>query len=87
MKNKIAVVLLVVALISIAAWSSQGQTEKVRSISYEYQVLSDPTGTEGMEQGLKRLNHLGAEGWELAGVSQRGNVAPTLYFKRVKKSL
>lgn len=87
MKNKIAVVLLVVALLSIAAWSSQGQTEKLRSVSYEYQVLTDPTGTEGMEQGLKRLNDLGAQGWELAGVSQRGNVVPTLYFKRVKKAL
>lgn len=87
MKNKIAVALLGVALLSIAAWSSQGQTERVRGISYEYRVLPDPTGTEGMEQGLKRLNHLGSQGWELAGVSQRGNVAPTLYFKRVKKSL
>lgn len=87
MRSKIIVALLIVALLSLSAWSGQSQTERVSSVSYEYQVLADPTETAGMDEGLKKLNDLGAQGWELAGVSRRGNAVSRLYFKRVIKSL
>jgi hypothetical protein len=87
MRSKIAIAILVVALLSIGAWSGKGQTEKVKSVSYDYQVLTDPTEVSGLEDGQKKLNELGAQGWELAGVSAKGNSASKLYFKRVKGSL
>ena len=87
MKNKITIALLIVGLLSIAAWTGKGQTDKVRSVSYEYQVLADPTAWRGTEVGIKQLNELGSQGWELAGVVQEGNAPPMLYFKRVKRVL
>ena len=86
MRSKVLTVALVVALLSTVAWSSQGQPDKTGSVSYEYQVLTDPTETGSMEEGLKKLNELGAQGWELAGVVKVGNNASRLYFKRIRKS-
>lgn len=86
MRSKVLTVALVVALLSIVAWSSQGQTDKPGSVSYEYQVLADPTETASMDEGLKKLNELGAQGWELAGVAKVGNKASRLYFRRIRKS-
>ena len=85
MKTKILVTLMVVALISVTAWKSQGQPNEAASTCYEYQVLDDPTETGPMDDGVKKLNDLGAQGWELVGVS-RGPSKPTkLYLKRIKK--
>ena len=47
MKSKLIVVGLMVGLLSIGAWSSQGQPDKTRSVSYEYQVIADPTAWAG----------------------------------------
>ena len=87
MKSKLAIALLIAGVLSIGAWSSQGQTDKARDIEYEYQVISDPTASYGPERGLKMLNELGSQGWELTGAVQHGeNVnAPRLYLKRLKK--
>jgi len=87
MRNKIAIALLIAGLLSIGAWNGQGQTDKPRNVSYEYQVIFDPTATQAMEEGVKQLNQIGAEGWEITGVIQYGNNAPMLYLKRRRRSL
>lgn len=87
MRSKIAIALLIAGVLSIGAWSGQGQTDKTRSVAYEYQVISDPTGSQGHDEGLKKLNQLGAQGWEITGVVQHGENPPTLYLKRVRRSL
>lgn len=84
MKKKLTIALLIVASLSILAWNGYGQTEKVRSVSYEYQVIGDPTASLGLDQGLNKLNLLGAQGWEITGVAQNGENPPTLYLKRAK---
>jgi len=85
MRSKIATMLLVIALVTIGAWIAKGQTDQVKKVSYEYQVLADPTTLQVSDEGLKQLNRLGSQGWELAGVVQQGNAAPLLYFKRVRR--
>ena len=85
MKSTVATVLLVMALGSIGAWIAKGQTDQVKSVSFEYQVVTDPTTLQVTDEGLKQLNRLGAEGWELAGVVQQGKTPPLLYFKRVRR--
>ena len=85
MKTKILVTLMVVALISVAAWRSQGQPNETTETCYEYQVLDDPTETGHMDDGMKKLNDLGAKGWELAGVSRGPSKPAKLYLKRIKK--
>ena len=85
MKTKILVTLMVVALISVAAWKSQGRTNEAASACYEYQVLDDPTETGPMDDGVKKLNDLGARGWELAGVNRGPGKPAKLYLKRIKK--
>jgi hypothetical protein len=85
MRSKLIIVALIATLLSIGAWSSQGQTDKTRNVSYEYQVIADPTVWAGPEEGLKKLNQLGAQGWEITGVIQHGENPPMLYLKRVRR--
>ena len=85
MRNKIAIALLIAGVLSIGAWSGQGQTDKARNIAYEYQVIGDPTASYGQDEGLKKLNQLGSQGWEITGVVQNGENSPTLYLKRVRR--
>ena len=88
MKSKLAVAFLIVGLLFTGAWRGQGQTEKAESVTYEYLVLYDPTETSALDDGIKKLNELGAQGWELVGVSKSGGWGSArLYFKRAKKSL
>ena len=88
MKSKLAIAFLIVGLLFIGAWRGQGQTQKVKSVTYEYLVLPDPTETSALDEGIKKLNELGAQGWELVGVSKSGGWGSArLYFKRVRKSL
>lgn len=84
MRSKLIVVGLMVGLLSIGAWSSQGQPDKTRNVSYEYQVIADPTAWAGRDEGLKKLNQYGAQGWEITGVVQQGENPPLLYLKRVR---
>lgn len=85
MRSKIAIALLIAGVLSIGAWSGQGQTDKARNIAYEYQVIGDPTASYGQDEGLKKLNQLGFQGWEITGVVQHGENPPTLYLKRVRR--
>ena len=88
MRSKLTIAFLIVGLLLVGAWSGQGQTEKVESTCYEYLVLPDPTESSESNQGLKKLNELGAQGWELAGVSKTGGYGSArLYFKRAKRTL
>jgi len=85
MKSKIVVMLIVLVSIGTAAWSSMGQSQRRGRVSYEYMVIGDPTDNQP-EQGLKKLNELGAQGWELAGVrAESPNYAQKLYLKRIKR--
>lgn len=85
MKSKILVILIVLVSIGTAAWSSMGQSQRGGRVSFEYMVIADPTDNQP-EQGLKKLNELGAQGWELAGVrAESTNYAGKLYLKRVKR--
>jgi hypothetical protein len=82
MRSKLTVMLLVVALVSLIAWNGHGKTETPGSAMYEYQVIYDPTETNGQEEGVKKLNELGRQGWEIVGTSKAGNSYPRLYLKR-----
>ena len=82
MRSKLTRTLLVVAVVSGIAWNSQGRTESPGNITYEYQVIYDPTETNGQEEGLKKLNELGRQGWEIVGTSKAANAHPRLYLKR-----
>ncbi len=88
MRSKLVIAFLIVGLLFVGAWKGQGHTGKVESISYEYLVLPDPTESSDSTQGLQKLNELGAQGWELAGVSKTGGYGSArLYFKRARKAL
>jgi hypothetical protein len=85
MKNKLLLGLAIIALLSIGAWTGYAQRDKPSGVSYEYQVLPDPTETGSMDDGIKKLNELGAQGWELVGVSRGQNLTPMIYLKRTKR--
>jgi hypothetical protein len=87
MRSKIAIALVIAAVLSMGARNGEDQTDKATSVAYEYQVIGDPIGWQGHDEGLKKLNQLGAQGWEITGVVQHGENPPTLYLKRVRRSL
>lgn len=85
MKSKLAIALLIAGVLSIGAWSGYGQTGKQKNVTYEYDVIDDPTGTLGYDKGVKKLNEYGANGWEIVGVFWAPNSYPKLYLKRTIK--
>lgn len=88
MRSKLAIAFLIAGLLSVGAWSGEGKTKKAENIAYEYLVLPDPTESSALDEGIRKLNELGAQGWELAGVSKSGGYGSArLYFKRAKRSL
>ena len=86
MKSKLAIALLIAGLLSIGAWSGYGQTGKPKNLTYEYSVIEDPTETSGYRDvGVKKLNELGAQGWEIVGVIRAPDSYTKLYLKRTVK--
>jgi hypothetical protein len=85
MKSKLAIALLIAALLSIGAWSGYAQTGKQKTVMYQYDVIDDPTVTLGYDKGVKKLNEYGAQGWEIVGVVHVENAYPRLYIKRANK--
>lgn len=85
MRIKGAIVLLVFTVISVGAWTSMGQAQRGRSVSYEYMVVPDETDSN-RDEGLQKLDKLGAQGWEVFAVRSEGpNSGTKLYLKRVKR--
>lgn len=82
MRSKLTIALLIVVLVSLIPWNGQSQTDNPRNIMYQYQVIYDPTETSGQDEGLKKLNELGRQGWEIVGTSKAANAHPRLYLKR-----
>ena len=64
------VILLVVVI--AAGWAASYRSAASTRVSWEYKIISDPTQHTGGDQfnaGVKALNDLGLQGWELVGVS------------------
>lgn len=80
MKNKIILGLAISMLLPIGAWTGYGQRGKTSARTYEYTVLTDPTEAMSMDEGINKLDELGAHGWEIVGVSRN-----KIYLKRTKK--
>lgn len=85
MKTKWAIASLMVAVILLGAWNGLGQGQRSTRISYEYLVIDESANSLQAQEGLTKLNQLGAQGWELAGISTNKDSPTKLYLKRVKR--
>ena len=85
MTSKLSMALLIVGLLSIGALIGYGQTGKEKSVTYEYAVIEDPTYMADHDEAVKKLNELGARGWEIVLIKQAPNSGPWLYLKRTIK--
>jgi hypothetical protein len=88
MRSKIFVSVIVLAAICTAAWSGMGQSQRAPRITYEYQVIDDFSNSTpaGAEEGLRNLNRLGSQGWEVVTVvPESRNYPPKIWLKRVKR--
>ena len=88
MKSKLVASLIVLAAIATAAWTSMGQSQRSGQVLYEYRVIYDFSNSDqkGQEEGIKNLNHLGSQGWEIVAVTTEStNYVPKIWLKRVKR--
>ena len=86
MRTKVLVSVIVLASIGTVAWSSMGQSQRSSRVSYEYQVMDDFMNHIGEQEGLKNLNRLGAQGWEVVTVTSGSeNYPPKIWLRRVKR--
>jgi hypothetical protein len=86
------VVLLVVVI--AAGWAASYRSAATTRVSWQYKIIDDPTQhkwiADQFNAGVKTLNDLGWEGWELVGVSDEvqnsGYQSQTrLIFKRAQQ--
>ena len=82
MRSKLTTGLLVVALLCAVGWNARSQNTAQTQVFFMYHVMDDPTQSGNREEGLKQLNKLGSEGWEIAGVSRGKDGPAVLYLKR-----
>lgn len=87
MNNKIVLSIIALAAMATFAWSSMAQSQRGARVSYEYQVIFDFSNTDqkGREEGLKNLNLLGAQGWEVVAVTTETNYPSKIWLKRVRR--
>ena len=79
MKNRILLGLSVVILLTVGVWG-YGQKDKLSYASYEYQVIPDPIESMSWDDGTKKLNELGTQGWEIVGINR-----DRVYLRRTKR--
>jgi hypothetical protein len=69
-------------LLCAVGWTSYAQRGRVRRTAWEYKTVSFSNPYVDKES-LNTLNELGAQGWELVGVSEVGGI-PNCFLKRPK---
>ncbi len=81
MKSKIQWLLVVgfMVLMCVVGWTAYAQGKGASNVTWEYKAL----GASASYPVEKELNALGAQGWELVGVSEVGG-NPYYFFKRAK---
>jgi len=89
MKNRLYLLLVLVGLLCLAAWTTHAQLQKSSTRqAWEYQEVQLPSN----ENATAALNRLGAQGWELVGVTSgcpssivsAGSCGYWAYVKRAK---
>jgi hypothetical protein len=88
MKRKSYFVLAAALLLCLAGWTAYSQKSPSSKTSWEYLVIADPGYADNTSTSTK-LTELGAERWELVGISDQligpGTQTTTrLFFKRAK---
>ena len=73
MKHPILII-VVIALFAIAAWTNYGQNKTSPKVIWEYK--------EGVNLSERDMNALGTQGWEMLAYSVDGNGNKFMCFKR-----
>ena len=81
MKTPRLIVLLLIAVLVVAAWTAQGQKQNAAKVQWEYKIYALKMDEDLTEE---RLNQLGAEGWELIPMRTEGVNKIYYHFKRQK---
>lgn len=69
-------VIAVIALFGLLGWSVYAQKQKPGKVVWEYK--------EAISLSEQQVNSLGADGWEMVGLSVDSSNNKFMYFKRVK---
>ena len=65
MRQKLILTLAAFLMIGVLSWGAHSQNSKVTKTSWEYMLL----GFVNSDETQKKLNELGAQGWEVVTVS------------------
>jgi hypothetical protein len=85
MRHKLILILVAFLLVGVISWGAYSQKSNVTRPQWEYMLV----GYVNSDETSKKLNELGAQGWELVAVSDRpfdqGNQAHTEFvLKRAR---
>ena len=92
MRRALFAAMVVTVVLGTVGWAASARSAGAPRASWEYLVVYDPSqnpATDDQSRGMRYLNDLGAQGWELVGVSDEvtnsGNQSSTkLFFKRAR---
>ncbi|HEX8921558.1 MAG TPA: hypothetical protein VF766_08760 [Pyrinomonadaceae bacterium] len=87
MKAKTLLIFAMLILACLIGWTVHAQRSKAAT-TWEYQVVFDPaieslSRTASFDKGVKQLNELGAQGWEMIGINNTQH-GVMLYLKRAR---
>jgi Domain of unknown function (DUF4177) len=81
-KRLLLAVVAAALLLCAAGWTGYAQRGKTKRVTWEYKTLTF-TNQSVDKESFNALNELGAQGWELVGVSEVGGI-PSCFLKRPK---
>ena len=88
MKVKTVLIFATLVLACVVGWTVHARRSSAAATRWEYQVIFDPaidslSRTASFDKGVKAMNELGAQGWEIFGINNTQH-GVLLYLKRAK---
>ena len=67
MRYRLNLILIALLMVGVISWAGYGQKSNVKKTSWEYMMVE----YGNYDEASRRLNELGAEGWELVAMTDR----------------
>jgi len=80
MKTKSTLIVGIIVMLAVLAWTIHAQKQNSQKVSWQYTVLTFYNSNEAR----MKLEGAGNDGWELVSVTEAPDRSVTLYLRRAK---